>query len=198
MRRLVIAVDCDDVLVATTPFFVDTYNRQYGTQVTLTDAHSADDAVWGAPQDVVNERIAKIMTTKEYAELGPTQDEVGILTELSKHHELHLVTARRPEEKVLTQSMLDRDLPGVFSSKEFVGWAGSKGDVCKRIGADMLIDDNARHLHGAIQQGLPKNGAILFGAYDWNSASSSHEDLTHCTTWPEVKCCIDEIASSEV
>jgi len=198
VRRLVIAIDCDDVLVATTPFFIDAYNKQYGTKVTLADAHGVDETVWAAPQDVVNERIAKTMATKEYAELGPTKEEVDILTELSKYHELHMVTARRPEEEALTQNMLDRDLPGVFTSMEFVGWTGSKGDVCKRIGADILIDDNARHLHGAIQQGLPKNGAILFGAYDWNSASSTHEDLTHCTTWSAVKCCVDEIASSEV
>ena len=55
MKRLVIAVDCDDVLVSTAPYFVDTYNNTYGTSGTLEYAHSPDPSVWGASEEVTED-----------------------------------------------------------------------------------------------------------------------------------------------
>ncbi len=185
MRRLVIAVDCDDVLVATTPFFIDAYNEKYGTNVPHAFARVDDVAVWGEEEPVVIERWRQLMETDAYKQLGPSQEEAAVLRELAQHHELHLVTARREHERVLTQEMLDRELQGVFTSMEFVGLTGSKGEVCQRIGADVLIDDNAHHLHDSIEKGLAVNGAILFGDYPWN-ADSDTTNLKRCATWQDV------------
>ena len=196
MRRLVIAVDCDDVLVSTTPFLVDAYNKTYGTNATLAQARDASASVWLDPEEKVIEQWAALCETEEYKQLGPDAQEALILKELAKHHELHLITARKPAERAFTQEMLHRELEGVFTSMEFVGWTGSKGEVCRRIGADILIDDNAGHLHDAIQNGMPKEGAILFGDYPWNKADNSHEDLTHCFDWPAVKEVVDGIANA--
>lgn len=194
IKSLIIAVDCDDVLVPTTPFFVDAYNKLYGTNVPLDQAHISSDEFWQADEALIGERLAELTLTQDYKELGPSPVEVSVLKELARHHELHLVTARKEVERAFTQSMLDRDLSGVFTSMEFVGWGGSKGEVCKRLGADVLIDDNARHLHDAIAEGLPKNGAILFGNYPWNSNDSKHDDLTHCHNWPEVANVVQSLA----
>lgn len=199
MRRLVIAVDCDDVLVQTTPFFVNAYNEKYGTNVVLADARDGNGASWGGVDDeVVMDRWRRLMDTDGYKGLRPDPLEVILLHELAQHHELHLVTARKENEREFTQLMLDTALEGVFTSMEFVGWDGSKGEVCKRLGADVLIDDSANHLHDALAQGLPAGGAILFGDYAWNSASHMHDDLVHCVDWPGVKNVIDAIANREV
>lgn len=195
MRRLVIAVDCDDVLVRTTPYFVSAYNQKYGTNVPLNDAHIMSEELWGADTEEVVRRIGDLVFTDEYKALGTSPEETEVLKELSKHHDLHLVTARKEEERETTKAMLDRDLPGVFTSLDLVGWQGSKGEVCKRIGADVLIDDNARHLHNAIEHGLPKNGAILFGDYPWNKVDSTHQDLTYCLDWFSVQKVIENLAN---
>lgn len=197
MKRLVIAVDCDDVLVRTTPFFVEEYNARYGTQVTLALAHSEDDSIWGVPHEKMLERFAEMLETGAYRALSPSPDEIQILQELARHHELHVVTARKEGEREVTQQMLDTYLPGVFTSLDLVGWRGSKGEVCARIHADVLVDDSARHLHNAIEEGLPKSGALLFGEYPWNEESSTHEDLHVCRTWQDVARTIDAIARSE-
>ena len=194
MRRLVIAVDCDDVLVSTTPFFVDAYNKKYGTNAELAQARDASAEVWGDEEEVVLKKWAALCETEEYKSLSPDPREAAILRELAKDHELHLITARKPEERTFTQEMLDRELKGVFTSMEFVGWTGSKGEVCKRLGADVLIDDNASHLHDAIENGMPKAGAILFGDYPWNEADNAHEHITHCFNWGAVKKVVDGIA----
>jgi 5'(3')-deoxyribonucleotidase len=186
MRRLVIAVDCDDVLVATTPFLVDAYNRLYGTKATLAQSHDSAFEIWQADEALQIERWGKLIEVDGYRNLGPSPEEARILHELAMRHELHLVTARQEEERAFTQEMLDRELSGVFISMEFVGWGGSKGEVCRRIGADVLIDDNASHLHNAIKAGVPKSGVILFGSYPWNLNDSTNSDLTHCLDWSAV------------
>ena len=196
MKRLVIAVDCDDVLVPTTPFFVEAYNKQYGTSVPLEQAHIASDDIWGVTHDVMLERFNEMMQTDTYRALGPADPEVKVLKQLAKYHDLHVVTARKEDEREFTQAMLDLKLPGVFVSLDLVGWTGSKGEVCKRIGADVLIDDSARHLHDAIGLGLPKTGAILFGDYPWNAADSAHADLIVCKSWKEVQRVIEDLANA--
>ena len=94
MKRLVIAVDCDDVLVSTSPYFVDTYNNTYGTSGTLEYAHSPDPSVWGASEEVIVERWFGMTRTDGYKGLSPDPYEVKVLRNLAKIHELHLVTAR--------------------------------------------------------------------------------------------------------
>jgi len=197
MRRLVIAVDCDDVLVRTTPFFVNAYNKKYGTHATLADARKTDSAIWGDEESVVLARWVALMEEPEYRSLAPDAEEVRVLQRLAQQHELHLVTARKPEEREATQALLDRELPAVFTSLEFVGWTGSKGQVTERMGADVLIDDNASHLHDALRHGLASDGAILFGDYAWSDKTGNYDDLTHCFDWPAVEHVIAALANKE-
>ena len=183
MRKLVIAVDCDDVLVATLPYFVAEYNRQFGTTVDLRNAHERG-AHWGADDQTVLERFTSFLELDSYKALSPSDEERAALIELAKHHELHVITARRPEERSFTQYMLDRDFPGVFSSLELVGFTGSKGEVCRRLNATVVIDDNERHLNDAVKHGVPEEGALLFGEYPWNTPAA--RGRVRCKDWPSV------------
>lgn len=194
MERLVIAIDCDDVLVQTKEYFVRTYNALHGTHVTLEDTRNLNREIWAADEKEILRRWAALTETDDYKLLKPGPEVVAILKELAADHELHLITARKEEERAFTQEMLDHELKGVFTSMEFVGWKGSKGQVCKRIKADVLIDDTASHLHDALECGLPSGGALLFGDYDWNRHASLHDDLIHCHDWLAVKRVIDRIA----
>ncbi len=197
-KQLVIAVDCDDVLVATTPFFISAYNARYGTSIALKDAHNYSYKSWGANPELQMQRLDELTFTDEYKALGPTEDEAETLNRLSDYHALHLITARKPEEEGLTQAMIDRDLPDVFESLDFVGWTGSKGEVCKRIGADILIDDSVRHLRDALTWGLPKGHAILFGEYPWNEVDEGAlKGIRRCKTWKEVEQAVSEIANAK-
>ena len=194
MKRLVIAVDCDDVLVSTAPYFVDTYNNTYGTSGTLEYAHSPDPSVWGASEEVIVERWFGMTRTDGYKGLSPDPDEVKVLRNLAKIHELHLVTARKEEEREFTQTMLDKHLDGVFTSMKFVGWEGSKGDVCQALRADVLIDDNFRHLVSARDCGV--SGLLWFGDYPWQTEDLSGMPTVRCRDWREVEAEIERIASN--
>jgi len=194
VKRLVIAVDCDDVLVRTTPFFIEAYNLAYGTNVTLAQAHDDSDASWSTDRKTLEMRLAALMDTDEYRRIAPTDEEITILRALAEHHELHVITARREEERATTQQTLDTYLPGVFTSLELVGFTGSKGEVCARLRADVLIDDNARHLENAVQYGLPSTGALLFGGYPWNDEARARSDIIRCDSWSDVQQEINQLA----
>ena len=186
MRRLVIAVDCDDVLVPTAPFMVRAYNQLYGTSATLAQLNDPSFDIWQADEALQNERWAQLIEVEGYKELRPSAEEVTILKKIAAQHELHLVTARKEHERAFTQALLEQHLLGVFTTMEFVGWDGSKGQICRKIGADVLIDDNMHHLQNALQFALPAGGAILFGDYPWNEAHRSHDDIVHCIDWTAV------------
>jgi uncharacterized HAD superfamily protein len=162
--------------------------------VTLEVSNNSQHDVWGVDRETLEARFAQLMDTDGYKQLHPDPDEVKILRKLSEDHEMHVITARREHERDITQHMLDTYLPGVFTSLELVGFHGSKGEVCKRLGADILIDDNARHLQNAIEHGISQENALLFGDYVWNAPSDANVSLTRCVNWTEVERKVDRLA----
>ena len=185
--RLIIAIDCDDVLIATTEYIVEVYNRQYGTSVTLERSHDPKNEQWGIDDgDVLLRRFSEIQSSEEYAKLVPIQEALRAVKHLSKNHELHLVTARDGSIELITEAMLDEYLPGCFTSMEHVGRERSKGEVCKQLRADMLIDDNLRNLQSALEHGLIPSGAVHFGDYPWNRTKVLPDGIVACKDWVEI------------
>lgn len=194
-RRLVIAIDCDDVLLETTPFLVDAYNQKFGTNVTLEHAHASNNPEWGTDDSaLILARLTDLQKTDEYCAVMPHPDAILAVRELAKDHELHLITARDPSIENLTRSMLDTYLSGCFTSMEHVGKDRSKGEVCRQIHADVLIDDNIRHLVSALEMGMSAGGALHFGDYVWNSVDTVPTGVVRCGTWRDVQNRIVEIA----
>ncbi len=195
-RRLIIAIDCDDVLISTTPYLVDEYNRLYKTHVTIGGSHDSGSGAWGSEdKKVILGRLTDIQASKEYAVLQPFDDAISAVRRLAAHHELHLVTARDEAITEVTMTMLNDYLHKCFMSVEHVGDGGlSKGEVCKRLHADILIDDNVKHLTSALEHGLTLGGALHFGDYPWNRSEASPEGVVRCDNWDEVEQKVAEIA----
>lgn len=186
-HRLIIAIDCDDVLIPTTQYLVDNYNRQFGSSVTLARAHESGNDEWGADRATVFQRLADIQKGDEYARIEPHDEAIAAVRRLASHHELHLITAREPSVEAVTLAMLDQYLKGCFTSIEHVGNARSKGEVCRAVRADVLIDDNIKHLVSALECGVPFGGAIHFGDYPWNHVAVLPDGVAQCHTWQAVE-----------
>ena len=188
MRQLVIAVDCDDVLVPSTQKIVALYNQQYGTNVQLDGAHVSKNPDWQASREDIAERIYDIQLMNEYVEMLPFDDAIRCCRELMRNHELHLVTARPGRIMHTTLAMLEKYFPGVFTEIEHVGLDGSKGEVCQRLKADVLIDDNYKHLVSARECGV--DSLVWFGDYPWQTQVDASGGAMRCRSWYEVQ---DEI-----
>lgn len=194
MKRLVIAVDCDDVLVPTAEALARDYNARYGTNVTLDHMYQPITIdSWGTTdEDVAIERMNEIHRSEAHAAIAPHQAAVEAIRQLAEVHELHLVTGRASFLEGITKSMLDSYFPRCFQSIEHTNYIvttedlalrRSKGEVCQAIGAQVLIDDHIQHGHSVLEASVEK--VIVFGDCPWNRNQKLIEGMTRCKNWNE-------------
>ncbi len=195
MRRLVIAVDCDDVLIPTAEAIINDYNDRFGTALELKDMYKpATLETWGTDDDdVAIERVYDFLRSEAHAAIVPEPEAVRAVKELAVRHELHLVTGRASFLEELTREMLNRYFEGCFTSIEHTNFIvsstnvsarRSKGDVCKAIGANLLIDDHVQHGHSVLEAELER--VIVFGDYPWNQNETLVEGMVRCHDWTGV------------
>lgn len=196
MRSLTIAVNCDDVLLPSTEYIVNIYNKMFGTSVRVDGAHLPGNNDWGADREVVHQRIDGIQRSREYGLVKPFEAAIEVVRRLATSHELHLVTARQPSVVVVTQQMLDIYFTDFFVAIEHVGMEGTKGDICARIGADVLIDDNVKHLQNAYEHGMSHDGLLWFGDYPWQAeqAQIAGRPPVRCKSWGDIERVINQLA----
>lgn len=181
MKRLIIAVDCDDVLVGSMELLIPEYNKRHGTSISLETSHSHSLELWKADdKQTVIDRLTDIQMTYQAQALPGAYD---VLRSLAETHELHMVTARPIEAELMTLKLVQQEFDGLFTSIEHVGHQGSKGEVCARIQADALIDDNLRHVEDALGYGVAV--AIWFGNYPWQSQEAP-SGVVRCNDWKSV------------
>lgn len=198
MSRLVIAVDCDDVLVPTASWIIDAYNDQYGTNLGIADFYSDDIDVWQTDSyQEATARVGALLKTDEYAEIAPFNDAIDAIKQLADTHELHIVTGRASYLESVTRRMMDEYFPGCFQSVEhtgfFEGGKYTKGDVCRAIGADILIDDHLVHLNDVLLAGLKH--VVVYGDYPWNQVDRLPEGMRRSPNWQSTQLIIDELAN---
>ncbi|TAH33629.1 hypothetical protein EYC58_00685 [Candidatus Saccharibacteria bacterium] len=192
MKRLVIAIDCDDVLVSGTEHVISSYNKTYGTQVRIEHAHQSDNPEWETDRDEVFRRIHAIQQSDEYALITPDQETIQVVEALAGQHDLYVVSARHRKVLGVTQTMLDRYFPGCFKGIEHVGDERTKGEVCDQLGAQVMIDDNIKNLLSAQEAGVEK--LIWYGDYPWQNYDEWAEGVSRCLSWGDIKREIDELA----
>src|SRR5690606_14222170 len=135
------AIDCDDVLIDSTSWIIDEYNRRYEAKVELRDAFIHDEQQFGAKRVQIFERFNELYSLEEFGELQPRADALEVIDRLGQGHDLHLVTARHMMLELVTLQMLNKYFPDRFVQINHVG-EGSKGQVCSAMKADVIIDDN--------------------------------------------------------
>lgn len=187
MKRLVIAVDCDDVLINTTEYIMRQYDKRYGIKVDLENAYTLSHPQFdGEELDTIYERFNEIFRAEEFQTLKPRADAVEVVQRLGCQHELHLVTARLAAVELITLTMINEYFPGCFTEINHISERGSKGEVCRVLKADVIIDDNAKHLEDAKSCGVKQR--IWFGSYPWQKPDAGSQDFTaRCADWYEVE-----------
>ena len=202
-KRLVIAIDCDDVLIPTSRVTIDDYNRKYGTNLQLANFYGpAAKDTWGTDdEDVALARVNDYIQSDEFAQLAPYHEAVLAVKALSLQHELHLVSGRPDFLESVTRKMLTEYFPGCFKSVEHTNYMvlstskakkRTKGEVCLQLGADLLIDDHIDHGESVIKAGIKK--MILFGDYPWSQNRVLTKGIVRCVDWSSTLKEIDKIA----
>ncbi len=193
-RKLVLAFDCDDVLVPTSHALLDAYNESFGTEVPYEGFYS--DYLWGAPSaEIAMRRVDDMLRSGVMADIVPTAATVAAVRRIAAMgHELHVVTGRQSYQEPETISLLDTYYPGIFrtiehtnmyASGENLHLRRSKGEVCRKLGAHMLIDDHIVHGNAVLAAGV--EDVIVYGSYPWNQFVSLELGMMHCETMDDVE-----------
>lgn len=204
MKRLVIAIDCDDVLIQTAQNMIGDYNHKFATSLQLVDFYEKPTKVtWGTDNyDIAIARVNDYISSDMFAQLVPYSEAIVAIKHLAENHELHLVTGRSDFLEPVTAAMLDKYFPECFQSVEHTNFIilststapkRTKGEVCVQIGADILIDDHIAHGKSVIAAGVQE--VIVFGDYPWNQNDALPTGMVRCVNWDETVREIEEIAA---
>lgn len=191
MSKPVIAVDVDEVLAHHNVELVKYHNQVYGSKHTLE--HYVSDhwsEIWNVEKEESRKRAIAFHETGIHGRLQPINGAYESLKELSESFEFHVVTARRRLIIESTNEWINTHYPGIFKSINFVHiWEDAnpptKAEVCRELGALLLIDDSVGHCALATESGID---AILFGDYPWNNKLPTDfpKEVKRAANWEQV------------
>lgn len=187
-----IAIDIDDVLALSASAFVDFSNKRWGTNLGVDDYHEHWAELWQVDNSEVNKRALEYWNSGTTKNVNAIVDGEVVLRLLAQSYKLVIATARRIHTESDTTAWLDKHYNKLFSEIHFAGmWdkitdnsiKATKAELCKRIGADFLIDDQPKHCFAAASAGVK---SILFGDYGWNRSIVLPKGVDRCSDWKSV------------
>ncbi|XP_022898182.1 uncharacterized protein LOC111411799 isoform X2 [Olea europaea var. sylvestris] len=174
-EKIMVAVDVDEVLGN----FVSALNQfianRYSMNHSVSEYHVYEFfKIWNCSRDEGSRRA---------------------LQKLSKFCNLSVVTSRQNAIKEHTVEWIERYYPGLFMEIQFGnhfsldGQSRPKSDICKSLGAKVLIDDNPRYAIECAEVGIK---VLLFdyeNSYPWSKMESvnRHPLVTKVHNWEEVE-----------
>ncbi len=195
MSKPVIAIDIDEVIADTTEAVRLITNKRTGIDLP-PEAYAIHADYWGYYESVWKHHDVYDITFKEIHE-ELTTDHLAVkilpaaefaLGRLMKKYDVVFVTARNDDRRADTHEWFNAWLPELKPNVYFSNYLDearrvSKGELCKELGAELLIDDNFDHCLSAVESGLK---AILFGNYGWQYKAEAHDSIVVCKNWQAV------------
>lgn len=189
---LTIALDIDEVLACHNAHLADWHNKNYGTSHTASDyTTSRWMEIWGVDNDTVEARAKDFFTDENFEAFQPVPGAIEGLRELRETtpHQYGVITVRRALIAQATTRWLNRVYPDILNAGihfAFNQWEPgqggfSKGQLCKDIGATILVDDDPKHCQDALEHGVEP---LLFGNYTWNQILPLPNGITRVYDWP--------------
>ncbi len=186
----ILAIDLDEVVVDTAQKIIKNYNKTYGTSMKLKDYYSHDyKNTWKTPDvETAIQRVNSYLETKEYTNSKPVHMATNVIYKLKEKYKLYTITGRPDFVEEATRSWLHRYFPDIFEDIVFSNFydptkVRHKGDICKELGIELLIDDHLGHILNVSKAGI--NG-LLFGDFPWNEASQLPPNVRRVKNWEEV------------
>ncbi|MCA9327102.1 hypothetical protein KDA14_01085 [Candidatus Saccharibacteria bacterium] len=194
MKKLIIAVDIDDVLAAEAEFVIKYSNAEWGHELTLDD-YTEHWAFWGYEHThpEFERRAAKLHEPGIVSKYRIIPGSMDVLKKLSRQYELIIVTSRRRRVEEETRQWLNMHFPGVFSEVVLTGFWDevqradrhllSKGSLLKDKQVSYVIDDQPKHCLSAAEHGIK---AVLYGDYAESRGIDLPKGVVRCKDWREV------------
>lgn len=188
----VIAVDIDEVLADFFAYFVYFHNLMYKTKVSLKDTNMEKyylNEVFEVDRAEMHIRYMEFKALHLLEQLKPIQGSQSGMKKLIKMgFEPHLVTARPQIIEEETRKWLSAHFKGIDLPIHFThpGTGAShhfkKSEICKEIGAEILIDDHIENALDCAENGIK---VFLMDA-PWNKQEDLPEGVVRVKSWKEI------------
>ena len=186
-----VAVDLDDVLFDFLGYFFKWHNEHYGTDLLPEEmVYSTIWEAWGGTREEAAERVPMFFHEIDMLNIAPIEGAVPALNRLKGQFRLAIISARDSSTKNVTRAWIDEYFKDIFDHIVLgIGnplaetRAMTKAEVCRQLGADVLIDDQLRHARDVAEAGIP---VLLFGDTPSNQANSLPPDVMRVQDWAHV------------
>jgi 5'(3')-deoxyribonucleotidase len=187
----VIAIDVDDVLSPFTAGFVDFYNDLRGTSFVFEDFISYGiHEITGEREEDIDGLFENYMASEYFHNSNvPLEGSIEALRLLKHDYQLDIITARYNFAHQMTTDWLKQHFPTTFDGIHFIRdprtneAVASKAEICKVIGATILIDDYHKHILIAAEAGIR---GLLFGNKPWSRHAELPGNVRRVKDWDEV------------
>lgn len=205
-HRLRIAVDVDEVLgrfvYALNLFYKDRYNKEWDVKDYWVYEFAK---IWKCSPEESNEIVHQFFKSKHFKEGIPViPGAADVLRRMQTNHDLVVVTSRQWAIMDDTYIWIDKHYPDLFQEIYFgnhfalEGISRRKSDICKSIGATVLIDDNPGYAVECAEAGI---NVMLYDwdhAYPWSKLEPGkmHPLITVVRNWDEAEAAITALQLS--
>ncbi len=191
-----IAVDIDEVLARGLATYLEYFNSTYDTSFTEED-FTPDKGFWEV-LGVKDEDIAQVeqhyrttMHARDWLLVPGAQEAI---LKLASQHELVIVSNRQTQGHEPTREWLQRNFGNSFGDVIFTeaerkdGVKPTKAEICSRIGAAVLIEDEVKEVNACQKLGIP---VVLFETR--LNQGVEGEQIWRVRSWPEALRAIEEV-----
>lgn len=187
----VIAVDADEILAAFLEHFINYHNLKYKTSLKKDDVKSFKlEELFGIKEDDVLSRMNEYYESGEVLKIELVEGSIeGIESLLKKGYELQIITARPPHYKKDTIEWVRKYFPDKFKEIHFAfnpfnkhSEKSTKAEICKQIGAKVLIDDNLVNALDCAGNGI----TVYLMDAPWNQTEDLPVKVVRVKSWKEI------------
>ncbi|KAB2072485.1 hypothetical protein ERO13_A07G017900v2 [Gossypium hirsutum] len=196
-NKITVAVDVDEVLGN----FVSALNKfiadRYSLKRSVSEYHVYEFfKIWNCSRQEADIRVHEFFKSSYFKKgIHPIPGAQRALHRLSRFCDLSVVTSRQNVIKDHTMEWLEKYYPGLFQEMHFGnhfalhGKSRPKSEICRLLGAKILIDDNPRYAVECAQVGIR---VLLFdyeNSYPWCKTESidKHPLVTRVNNWEEAE-----------
>ncbi len=200
-QHVVIACDIDEVLFPYLSGYVKYWNRVHNTRLSTSDFTSYDFTVVHKDHSVeyIADMVYAFHNEPEFVQVEPLTGSLEAVHALQQLGDLHIVTARQAVIANKTHDWIKKHF-GIESDRIHIGnhysrstdactTKRSKAEMCKVIGAKILIDDSLTYANECAEIGMHVVLFDLDGSYGWNkhrdTESTLHPNITRVYSWAE-------------
>ena len=194
MGREVFALDIDDVSFPFVEHFLYYHNRTYGTTLTPADVTNSYNKALGLSGPEVARRIYSFHQ-EEDLHIPPVDGAQEAVEHMATRGPVFAVSSRHPMFQSRATRWLDKAFPGMIAGVVLIGHPSevprsrTKLEVCRELGATVMVDDTRSHLVGCDEYGV--RGA-WFGRYAWQPAEqAAPAGAIRCFDWDAVEEMVD-------